>query len=145
MDRISVKTTRRALCCLAAACFAITARAETIGVGAMPIAVSDALLASTRAANLPRDIVAHIPGAVPAAIAPVNATTTAANNVRLWDEVIPPAPSPKPTQASMSLPGPLPMTATVSHFSPPVLASGMRETSLKFNVNLGRMSFGAAR
>lgn len=141
MFKISVSTTRSAVFCLAAACFASTAQADVIGVGGMPATVSDALLASTHAANISRSLVTSIGSAGPTTIAPVNSTTVA-NNVRLWDEVIPPAPSPKPTQAS--LPATAQPRTTMAVSSTPQTAVGMMATNLKVNAS-GRMGSAAAR
>lgn len=145
MFKITVNTTRSAMFCLAAACFASAAQADVTGIAGVPIAVSDALLASTRAANLQKSVVANLSGAAPAVIAPVNATTVASNGVRLWDEVIPPAPAPKPTQASMTSPGQMRTTVATSNYSPPSLTSGMQTTSLKVNASVSRMPSGMAR
>ncbi|AJC17485.1 hypothetical protein [Pandoraea sputorum] len=141
MFKISVSTTRSAVFCLAAACFASTAQADVIGVGGMPATVSDALLASTHAANISRSLVTSIGSAGPTTIAPVNSTTVA-NNVRLWDEVIPPAPSPKPTQAS--LPATAQPRTTMAVSSTPQTTVGMMATNLKVNAS-GRMGSAAAR
>ncbi|MGR9585217.1 hypothetical protein [Pandoraea sputorum] len=141
MFKISVSTTRSAVFCLAAACFASTAQADVIGVGGMPATVSDALLASTHAANISRSLVTSIGSAGPTTIAPVNSTTVA-NNVRLWDEVIPPAPSPKPTQAS--LPATAQPRTTMAVSSTPQPTVGMMATNLKVNAS-GRMGSAAAR
>ncbi|VVE82022.1 hypothetical protein [Pandoraea sputorum] len=141
MFNISVSTTRSAVFCLAAACFASTAQADVIGVGGMPATVSDALLASTHAANISRSLVTSIGSAGPTTIAPVNSTTVA-NNVRLWDEVIPPAPSPKPTQAS--LPATAQPRTTMAASSTPQTTVGMMATNLKVNAS-GRMGSAAAR
>ncbi|BET09321.1 hypothetical protein [Pandoraea sputorum] len=141
MFKISVSTTRSAVFCLAAACFASTAQADVIGVGGMPATVSDALLASTHAANISRSLVTSIGSAGPTTIAPVNSTTVA-NDVRLWDEVIPPAPSPKPTQAS--LPATAQPRTTMAVSSTPQPTVGMMATNLKVNAS-GRMGSAAAR
>ncbi|AKC70368.1 hypothetical protein [Pandoraea oxalativorans] len=141
MFKISVSTTRRAVFCLAAACIASTAQADVIGVGGIPATVSDALLASTHAANVSRSLVTSIGHAGPTSIAPVNSTATVANNVRLWDEVIPPAPSPKPTQAS--LPATAQPRTTIAASSMPQ-TTGMMATNLKVNAS-GRMGSAAAR
>ncbi|WP_331693358.1 hypothetical protein [Pandoraea sputorum] len=141
MFKISVSTTRSAVFCLAAACFASTAQADVIGVGGMPATVSDALLASTHAANISRSLVTSIGSAGPTTIAPVNSTTVA-NNVRLWDEVIPPAPSPKPTQAS--LPATAQPRTTMAVSSTPQTTVGMMATNFKVNAS-GRMGSAAAR
>lgn len=141
MFKISVSTTRSAVFCLATACFASTAQADVIGVGGMPATVSDALLASTHAANISRSLVTSIGSAGPTTIAPVNSTTVA-NNVRLWDEVIPPAPSPKPTQAS--LPATAQPRTTMAVSSTPQPTVGMMATNLKVNAS-GRMGSAAAR
>ncbi|MFK0375489.1 hypothetical protein [Pandoraea sp. NPDC090278] len=140
MFKISVSTTRRAVFCLAAACFASTAQADIVGIGGMPATVSDALLASTHAANVSRSLVTSIGSAGPTTIAPVNSTTVA-NNVRLWDEVIPPAPSPKPTQAS--LPATAQPRTTIAVSSMPQ-TTGMMATNFKINAS-GRMGSAAAR
>ncbi|VVE87972.1 hypothetical protein [Pandoraea bronchicola] len=148
MFKITVKTTRSAMFCLAAAGFASTAQADITGAAGVPVAVSDALLASTRAANLQQSVVANLSGATPAVIAPVHATNTASNSVRLWDEVIPPAPAPKPTQASMTSPGQLQPAFAVSSYSPYSPASqssGMQTTSLKVNASIGRVPTGMPR
>lgn len=142
MFNISVSTTRSAVFCLAAACFASTAQADIVGVGGMPATVSDALLASTHAANISRSLVTSLGNAGPTTIAPVNSTATVANNVRLWDEVIPPAPSPKPTQAS--LPATAQPRTTMAASSMPQTTSGMMATNLKVNAS-GRMGSAAAR
>lgn len=148
MFKITVSTTRSAMFCLAAACFASTAHADVIGAGAigsLPATVSDALLAGART-NLQRSIVTSIGSAAPTAIAPVQSTTTVANNVRLWDEVIPPAPAPKPTQAAM--PASAQTRTTVAVAQPmPQTASGMMATSYKINAGaaMSRMPVGAAR
>ncbi|VVE67679.1 hypothetical protein PAN31117_02684 [Pandoraea anapnoica] len=141
MFKISVSTTRSAVFCLAAACFASTAQADVVGVGGMPATVSDALLASTHAANISRSLVTSIGNAGPTTIAPVNSTTVA-NNVRLWDEVIPPAPSPKPTQAS--LPATAQPRTTIAVSSMSQTTTGMMATNLKVNAS-GRMGSAAAR
>jgi hypothetical protein len=147
MFKITVNTTRSAMLCLATACFANTAQADITGI---PGAVSDALLASTRAANLQQSVVANLSGAAPAGIAPVNATNLASSSVRLWDEVIPPAPAPKPTQASMISPNQPRTTVATSAYAPyssnasPALASGMQTTSLKANASVSRMPSGMA-
>ncbi|VVG70588.1 hypothetical protein PAP18089_01550 [Pandoraea apista] len=148
MIRITVKTTRSAMFCLAAACFASAAQADITGGAGVSASVSDALLASTRAANFQHSVVANLSGVAPATAVPVNATnttTTVANNVRLWDEVIPPAPAPKPTQATMRLPGqPAPAVSMSSYSpnSPSSLASGLQTTSLKVNASAGRLPAG---
>ncbi|UVA81477.1 hypothetical protein [Pandoraea commovens] len=142
MFKISVSTTRSAVFCLAAACFVSTAQADVIGVGSMPATVSDALLASTHAANVARSLVTSIGNAGPNTIAPVNSTTAAANHVRLWDEVIPPAPSPKPTQAS--LPATAQPRTTINISSMPQMSAGMMATNFKINAS-GRMGSAAAR
>ncbi|VVD89300.1 hypothetical protein [Pandoraea anhela] len=157
MFKITVSTTRSALFCLTAACLANAAHADVGSAGGIggatggisgagvPTAVSDALLASTHAANLQRSIVTRIGGTGPAAIAPVHATAiTTANNVRLWDEVIPPAPSPKPTQASLApsqtsaASAPSRTTVSVSSAAPmpqaPQTSSTMVATNLSGNV-----------
>lgn len=134
MFKITVSTTHSAMFCLVAVCFAGTAQADMIGavgIGNAPAAVSDALLASTRAVNLPSGVVTNIGGARAATVAPVNATTVA-NNVRLWDEVIPPAPSPKPTQVSLTLPQPATMVAAPQR--PQMASPGIMAVSLKTNV-----------
>ena len=155
MFKITVSTTRSAMFCLAAACFASTAHADIIGVGAiggLPATVSDALLAGARA-NLQRSIVTSIGSAAPTAIAPVQSTTTVANNVRLWDEVIPPAPAPKPTQAALPASAQPRTTIAVAQPVPlpqasmPQTASAMMATSYKVNAGatISRMPIGAAR
>lgn len=154
MIRINVKTTRTAMFCLVTACFATAAQADITGVAGVPASVSDALLASTRAANLQQSVVANLSGIAPAMVAPVNATntansaTTVANNVRLWDEVIPPAPAPKPTQATMTLPGqPAPVVTAASHASNSAspLTAGLQTTSLKVSTSVGRVLAGVSR
>ncbi|VVD81674.1 hypothetical protein PHO31112_01135 [Pandoraea horticolens] len=151
MFKITVKTMRSATFSLAAACFASAAQADITGIAGVPVAVSDMLLASTRAANLQQSVVANLSGTAPVVVAPVNATTTTANNVRLWDEVIPPAPAPKPTQASATFPAQPHPAVTASAYSanspnsPPSLASGLQTTSLKGNANVGRVPVGIAR
>lgn len=145
MFKITINASRTAIACLAGACFASPAHAELTGAGGMPVVVSDALLATTRAANLHGGLVGNVGGAPSVGIAPVNATPTSANNVRLWDEVIPPAPSPKPTQASLTVPG-QPRTLAVSALSAQVgAAAGMQSTSLRVNTNSGRMPPGFPR
>ncbi|WP_147284517.1 hypothetical protein [Pandoraea pulmonicola] len=149
MFKITVNTTRSAMFCLASACLASSAHAELTTTGGVPVAVSDALLATTHAANLQRGLVGNLGGVAPATVAPVNATQTVANNVRLWDEVIPPAPSPKPTQASLTLPS-QPRTAAVSPTPVQVgTAASLQTTSLRVsNVNnaaTARMHAGFAR
>ncbi len=139
MLRINVKTTRSAMFCVAAACFAGSAQADIIGIGVPNAAVSDALLATTQAANLQRSLVTNLSGTAPAAIAPVNSTVTTANNVRLWDEVIPPAPAPKPTQASTTSPGQPRTTFAVAQYPAPSLSSGMQTISLKVNASTVRI------
>ncbi|WP_150610618.1 hypothetical protein [Pandoraea cepalis] len=138
-QKISVKMTCVAMGCLVAACFAISAQAQSADMRGVPVAVSDALLASTRAANLQHSIVANVPGIAPVAIAPGHAVAATANNVRLWDEVVPPAPLPKPTQASISVPDGPRMIAAISHVSPPALAAGMQPTRLSVNAGVGHM------
>ncbi|MCI3204669.1 MULTISPECIES: hypothetical protein [Pandoraea] len=156
MFKITVSTTRRAIFCVAAACIANTAQADVNGLGsiggAVPVAVSDALLASTHAANLQRSLVTSIGNAAPAALAPAHSTTiSTANNVRLWDEVIPPAPSPKPTQASLP-PSAQPRTIVAVSASQPMpqvqqAPSTMMATSFKANAGavVTRMQAGPAR
>ncbi|VVD83870.1 hypothetical protein [Pandoraea fibrosis] len=154
MIRITIKTTRTAMLCLATACFASAAQADITGVAGVPAIVSDALLASTRAANLQPSVVANLSGITRAGVAPINATNTAnatttiANNVRLWDEVIPPAPAPKPTQATMMSPGQPPSAVTAASYSsnsPSSLASGLQPASLKVNASAGRIPVGISR
>jgi hypothetical protein len=144
MFKITVSTTRSATLCLAAACFASAAQADVMGAtslggigGAIPATVSDTLLASTRAANLQQSLVTRIGNAGQVTIAPVNATTTVANNVRLWDEVIPPAPSPKPTQAAApasAQPATLARTS-VAVAQIPTTTPALMQTSMKFNTS----------
>ncbi|WP_150678646.1 hypothetical protein [Pandoraea pneumonica] len=129
MSYISVSTTRTAMFCVAVACFTAPVHADSFDVSAVPVAVSDALLNSTRATNAQRALVTSLPGAAPSAIAPLTATTVA-NNVRLWDEVIPPAPSPKPTQASTSG---MPRTVVASS------QSNLQSTSLNVSASSSRM------
>ncbi|WAL84543.1 hypothetical protein OYT13_09000 [Pandoraea sp. XJJ-1] len=137
--KISVKMTCVAMGCLVAACVAVSAQAQAVDMRGVPVAVSDALLASTRAANLQHSIVANVPGIAPVAIAPAHTVAQTANNVRLWDEVVPPAPLPKPTQASISLPNGPRMIAAISHVSPPALSAGMQPTRLSVNAGVGAM------
>ncbi|AJP57207.1 hypothetical protein UC34_09740 [Pandoraea vervacti] len=143
MFKITVSTTRSATLCLAAVCFASAAQADIMGAArlggiagdAMPATVSDALLASARAANLQQSLVTRMGNAAQVTIAPVNATTTVANNVRLWDEVIPPAPSPKPTQAAApasAQPAALARTS-VAVAQMPTTTPAMMQTSVKVN------------
>lgn len=145
MKNFTVKTTCVAAGCLLVACFAMTAQAETTALGGVPVGVNDALLASTRAVNLRQSIVANIPGTGAGAVVPLHAALATANNVRLWDEVVPPMPLPTPTQVSMALPDAPHMTATtsrmpqMSHVSPPALASGMQPTTLSVNAGVGRI------
>ncbi|MDM8359608.1 hypothetical protein [Pandoraea communis] len=150
MFKITVKTMRSTTFSLVAACFAGAAQADMTGIAGAPVPVSDMLLASTRAANLQQSVVANLSGATPVVVVPVNATitTTTANNVRLWDEVIPPAPAPKPTQASATLPVQPRLAVTASAYSPnslPSLAPGLQTTSLKVNVSVGRVPVGIPR
>lgn len=129
MSHNFVNTTRTAMFCVVVACFAAPVYADSFDVGVVPVAVSDALLNSTRATNAQRTlVVTNLPGAAPSAIAPLT-TTTVANNVRLWDEVIPPAPSPKPTQASTSMP----RTVVASS------QSNLQSTSLNVGASSSRM------
>jgi hypothetical protein len=133
MFKITVNTTRSAMFCLASACLASSAHADLTATGGAPVAVSDAWLAATHAVNLQRSLVGNLGGVAPATIAPVNATQTVANNVRLWDEVIPPAPSPKPTQASLTLPA-HPRTTAANPAPVQVgTAAGLQTTSLRIN------------
>ncbi|WP_150612310.1 hypothetical protein [Pandoraea terrigena] len=148
MKMFTVKTTRVAIVCLVTASFTITAQAEITVIGSIPVGVSDALLSSTRAANLQQSIVAFAPGTGAGAVAPLHATVTTANNVRLWDEVIPPTPLPKPTQASMSLPDAPRMIAVVSqipHASLPALTAGFRPAQLSLNLGVGRIQSSQSR
>ncbi|VVE41163.1 hypothetical protein PSO31014_04138 [Pandoraea soli] len=137
--KVSVKMTCVAMGCLVAACFAVSAQAQAVDMRGVPVSVSDALLASTRAANLQHSIVAKVPGIAPVVIAPAHTVAATGNNVRLWDEVVPPAPLPKPTQASISLPDGPRMIAAVSHVAPPALAAGLLPTRLSVNAGVGRM------
>lgn len=137
--KVSVKMTCVAMGCLVAACFAVSAQAQAVDMRGVPVSVSDALLASTRAANLQHSIVANVPGIAPVVIAPAHTVAATANNVRLWDEVVPPAPLPKPTQASISLPDGPRMIAAVSHVAPPALTAGLQPTRLSVNAGVGRM------
>ncbi|WP_087722812.1 hypothetical protein [Pandoraea sp. PE-S2T-3] len=131
MSYIFDSKTRTAMFCVAVACITTPAYADSLDVGAVPAAVSDALLNSTRATNAQRTlVVSNVPGGAASAIAPVNATMTTANNVRLWDEVIPPVPSPKPTQASTSN---LPRTVVAS------AQSNLQRTSLNINATSSRL------
>ncbi|MFJ2991774.1 hypothetical protein [Pandoraea sp. NPDC087047] len=156
MFKISVSTTRSAMFCLAAACFASiasTAQADVIGavaIGSTPAAVSDALLGGARAANLRPNIVTNVVSPGPAAVVPVNAAITIANGVRLWDEVIPPAPAPKPAQASLSSPGQSRTTLAVSQIPqipqlPQTSSAGVMTTSFKVNASATRMPSAAVR
>lgn len=148
MFKITVKTMRSATFSLVAACSAGAAQADMSGLAGAPVAVSDMLLASTRAVNLQQNVVANLSGTPPAVVVPVNTTTTTANNVRLWDEVIPPAPAPKPTQASATLPAqPRPAVTASAHSpnSPPSLSPGLQTTSLKVNAGVGRVPVGISR
>ncbi|AKM31948.1 hypothetical protein AB870_20330 [Pandoraea faecigallinarum] len=135
MFKITVSTTRSAMFCLAAACYASCAQADVggIGGGAVAATVSDTLLASAHAANLQRSIVTSLGSTAPGAVVPVHATTSVANTVRLWDEVIPPAPSPKPTQAAAPAPT-QPRTAVAVSQLPPT-ASTLATASIKVNVS----------
>lgn len=148
MFKFTINATRSAMFCLAGACFASSAHADLASAGGLPVAVSDALLASTHAANLQHGLIGNLGnlgGAAPATVAPVNAPQPLANNVRLWDEVIPPAPSPKPTQASLALPG-QPRTAAVNPAPAPVgTAAGLQTTSLRITTGAGRTPAGFAR
>lgn len=139
MFNFSVVSTRSAMFCMACACIASSAQADVTGAGIPNIAVSDALLATTRAANLQQSVVAHLPGATPTALAPVSSTLTTANNVRLWDEVIPPAPSPKPTQASSAPQGQLRTTVAIAQPSTHPIAAGLLATSFTLNASTVRV------
>ncbi|VVE45688.1 hypothetical protein PMO31116_04352 [Pandoraea morbifera] len=139
MFKITVVSTRSAMFCLACACIASSAQADVTGAGIPNIAVSDALLATTRAANLQQSVVAHLSGAKPTALAPVNSTLTTANNVRLWDEVVPPAPSPKPTQASNAPQGQLRTTVAIAQPPTRQFAPGMQATSFKVDASTVRV------
>lgn len=150
MFKITVSTTRSAMFCLVAACFASiasTAQADVIGavaIGSAPAAVNDALLSSARAANLQPSIVTNVGSPGPAAIVPANAPITTANGVRLWDEVIPPAPAPKPAQASLSSPGQPRATLAVSQI-PQTSSPGLMTTSFKVNASAAHMPTAAMR
>lgn len=119
MSKMIVKMTRWTMLALGPAWFAVTAHADVVGVplagqalvavipDSSTIPLGDPALAAMRATNSVPALATSLAPSPPlnAAGASVSSATVVQLNtivtaVRLWDEVIPPAPAPKPVQSA---------------------------------------------